>query len=85
MAAARQIVPLASPIGLATNPAGIARLPLMRLVVIAVMAALVAATVAWIGGLSLDVASSTLGAAITIAWGFVVTVWGVVGLFGSRR
>jgi hypothetical protein len=57
----------------------------MRLVVIAIIAALVAATVAWIGGLSLDVASSTLGAAITIAWGVVLTVWGFVGLFASRR
>jgi hypothetical protein len=57
----------------------------MRLVVLAVIAALVAATVAWIGGLSLDVASSTLGAAITIAWGIVLTIWGCVGLFGSRR
>jgi len=57
----------------------------MRLVVIAIIAALVAATVAWIAGLSLDMASSTLGAAITIAWGTVFTIWGFVGLFGSRR
>jgi uncharacterized protein (DUF486 family) len=57
----------------------------MRLIVIAVIAALVAATFAWIGGLSLDVASSTLGAAITISWGIVFTIWGCVGLFRPRR
>jgi len=57
----------------------------MRLVGMAIIAALVAATIAWIGGLSLDVASSTLGAAITIAWGLVFTIWGCIGLFAPRR
>jgi hypothetical protein len=57
----------------------------MRLVGIAIIAALVAATIAWIGGLSLHMASSTLGAAITIAWGVVLTIWGLIGLFRPHR
>jgi hypothetical protein len=57
----------------------------MRSVVLMVLTALVAATITWIAGLFLDSASSELGAAILVAWGLVLTIWGLSGLFGSQR